>query len=143
MDLAQRTPYGAILEIPLRYAQGVDRRNWLQVRQCFSDDAVGSGSLSSGSIDDYLEVLRKGVEYFSVTMHFMGNQLVDFDEERALVETYAIAHHYRGDPPGSPHPDNLIVGVRYNDTIVEQTNRYVIIERKVDPLWRQGNYPSI
>lgn len=123
------------------YARGVDRRDWDLVRSCFAEDAVAEGSRKSAPIGPYLDDLIPGVEYYPTTMHFMGNQLVDVDGDVAQIETYAVAYHWKGDHAGADHPENLVVGVRYHDTLVRRGDGWVITKRRVDPDWRSGSYP--
>src|SRR5205085_11325475 len=122
-------------DVILRYARWVDRRDWDLVRACFADEATVEGSRFSGPIDEYLAQLRPGVEAFPTTMHFMGNQLVEVDGDRGTVETYAVAFHWKGEPAGSDDPGNLVVGVRYHDTVVRHGDGWLIAHPPVDPHW--------
>ena len=131
----------AVTDVPLTYARGIDRRDWALVRSCFTADCQIEGSRLTASVDDYLTDLRKGVTYFPSTMHFMGNQLATVDGDAAMVETYAVAYHWMGDPPGTPHDENLVVGVRYHDQLVRTPQGWKIAVRRVSPDWRQGPYP--
>ena len=124
------------------YAHGVDRRDWDLVRSCFSDDAEAQGSRSTGPIEPYLAALRPGVEFYPTTMHFMGNQLVELDGDTAHIETYAVAYHWKGEVAGSEHPENLVVGVRYLDTLQRRDEGWRITRRQVAPDWRTGPYPQ-
>lgn len=124
------------------YAHGVDRRDWALVRSCFSDDAEAKGSRSTGPIDPYLAELIPGVEFYPTTMHFMGNQLVELDGDTAHIETYAVAYHWKGEVAGSEHPENLVVGVRYLDTLQRRDEGWRITSRQVSPDWRTGPYPQ-
>jgi hypothetical protein len=124
------------------YAHGVDRRDWDLVRSCFSDDAEAQGSRSTGPIEPYLAALRPGVEFYPTTMHFMGNQLVELDGDTAQVETYAVAYHWKDDVAGTDHPENLVVGVRYLDTVQRLEEGWRITRRQVAPDWRTGPYPQ-
>jgi hypothetical protein len=71
-------------------------------------------------------------------MHFLDNQLVDVDGDRGSVETYGVAYHWKGEPAGTPHPGNLIVGVCYHDTMVRVGDRWLIAARTTDPVWGVG-----
>jgi hypothetical protein len=124
------------------YAHGVDRRDWDLVRSCFSDDAEAQGSRSTGFIEPYLAALRPGVEFYPTTMHFMGNQLVELDGDTAHVETYAVAYHWKDEVAGTDHPENLVVGVRYLDTVQRRQDGWRITRRQVAPDWRTGPYPQ-
>ncbi len=130
-----------IARLPLTYARGVDRRDWKLVRSCFTDDAQIEGSRNSAPVEDYIDSLRPGVEYFPKTMHFMGNQLVDVDGDQGSVETYAVAYHWMGVPAGADDPANVVVGVRYQDSVVRRGEGWLIAHRRVDPDWRVGPYP--
>jgi SnoaL-like domain len=124
------------------YAHGIDRRDWSLVRSCFSDDAEAQGSRSTGPIEPYLAEVRPGVEFYPTTMHFMGNQLIELDGDTARVETYAVAYHWKDEVAGTDHPENLVVGVRYLDTVQRRNERWRITRRQVAPDWRTGPYPQ-
>ncbi|HZQ57097.1 MAG TPA: nuclear transport factor 2 family protein [Acidimicrobiales bacterium] len=124
-----------VAELPMRYARGVDRRDWDLVRACFSADAFVDGTRSTGPVDDYLAELRPAVERWAATMHVMANQLVSIEGERASMETYAVAFHWAVAPAGSPSPDNLIVGVRYHDEVSFLEGGWVITRRVVSGDW--------
>jgi hypothetical protein len=122
-------------DVILRYARGVDRRDWDLVRSCFADDAVIEGTRFSGPIDEYLPMLRPGVESFPTTMHFMGNQLAEIDGDRASTETYAIAHHFL-DAEG--RVEGIVMGVRYLDDLECRDGRWVIVRRRAVSDWTRG-----
>jgi len=129
-----------VTDVPLRYARGVDRRDWELVRSCFGDDAFVDGTRSTGPVDAYLSELRPGVERWVATMHVMANQIVSIDGDRATLETYAVAFHWAAAPAGAPSPDNLIVGVRYHDEMARRDGRWVITRRVVSGDWQvQGS----
>jgi len=138
-ELKDRDEIGRLIRT---YAHGVDRRDWGLVRSCFSDDAEAQGSRSTGPIEPYLAALRPGVEYYPTTMHFMGNQLIELDGDRASVETYAVAYHWKDEVAGTDHPENLVVGVRYLDTVQRRDEGWRITRRQVAPDWRTGPYPQ-
>ncbi len=133
----------AVTDVPRTYARGIDRRDWPLVRSCFTDDCRIDGSRMDAAVDDYLAELRKGVEYYPVTMHFMGNQLATVAGDTASVETYAVAYHWMGVPAGSDHEENLVVGVRYHDELVRTPDGWKVALRRVSPDWRQGTYPHV
>jgi len=137
-ELKDRDEIGRLIRT---YAHGVDRRDWGLVRSCFSDDAEAQGSRSTGPIEPYLAALRPGVEFYPTTMHFMGNQLIELDGDTARVETYAVAYHWKDEVAGTDHPENLVVGVRYLDTLQRRAEGWRITRRQVAPDWRTGPYP--
>ena len=119
-------------DVILRYARGVDRRDWDLVRGCFADEATVEGSRFSGPVDEYLAMLRPGVEAFPTTMHFIGNQLVEIDGDRASTESYAIAHHF-ADSEG--RDERIVIGVRYLDDLERRDGRWVIVHRRAVSDW--------
>jgi 3-phenylpropionate/cinnamic acid dioxygenase small subunit len=131
-----------IKALPVTYARGVDRRDWDLVRSCFTDDCFVEGSRAAAPIEEYLADLRPGVEQFPTTMHFMGNQLVDVAADEGQVETYAVAFHWAAAQAGADDPANLVVGVRYHDSVVRTGAGWLIARRHVDPDWRSGPYPG-
>lgn len=124
-----------VAELPMRYARGVDRRDWDLVRACFSADAFVDGTRSTGPVDEYLAELRPGVERWAGTMHVMANQLVSIQGDRGSMETYAVAFHWAVAPPGTPSADNLIMGVRYHDEVACIDEQWVITRRVVSGDW--------
>jgi hypothetical protein len=138
-ELRDRDEIGRLIRT---YAHGVDRRDWSLVRSCFADDAEAQGSRSTGPIEPYLAALRPGVEFYPTTMHFMGNQLIELDGDTAHVETYAVAYHWKDEVAGTDHPENLVVGVRYLDTLQRRDEGWRITRRQVAPDWRTGPYPQ-
>jgi hypothetical protein len=134
-DVARRL---AVCDVLVRYAQGVDRRDWDLVASCFTPDAYIAGSRYSASFEEYFPILRASVDAFGVTMHFMGNQLYDAGDgaDNASVQTYAVAYHYGN---VDPNVQNLVVGVRYQDSMVHTDGEWRIRHRAVTADWtREG-----
>lgn len=124
-----------VAQVILRYADGIDRRDFDQVRACFRPNAVVEGSSFSGPLADYLPKLLEGVRSFGSTQHLMANQLRSVDGDRARTETYAVAHHFQ-DPGGEQ--EALVMGVRYEDDLVrEPDGRWVIAHRRATAMWQR------
>lgn len=122
-----------VSQVILRYADGLDRRDFDQVWACFAPDADVVGSSFSGPLGEYLPRLLEGVRTFGATQHFMGNQLRSVDGDRAHTETYCVAHHFR-DPAGEQ--EAIVMGVRYVDDLVRQDDgRWVISRRHATAMW--------
>jgi SnoaL-like domain len=122
----------AVRDVMLQYARGVDGRNWEQVRSCFASDAYIAGTGHSGVRDEYLDQLFAAVARFGVTMHTIGNQVVEVDGDSARTETDLIARHFR-DAEG--RDEELVIGVRYHDQLRRAGSRWVITHRAVRRLW--------
>src|SRR5574341_1167403 len=83
----------AIRDVLLRYARGVDRRDLTVVAACFVPGAVYEGSLGHGTIETALDGLQARMNRYTSTLHFIGNQYIELDGDRATSETYALAYH--------------------------------------------------
>ena len=129
--------------VPRLYSRGVDRRDWKMVRSCFTDNCFVDGSRSSAPIAEYLVSLRPGVEYFPVTMHYMGNQVAEVNGDTGFVESYCVAYHWKNEQAGGEDPENCIVGVRYLDTMARVGGKWKISRRRVGADWRRGPYPPV
>lgn len=121
-----------VRDVMLRYARGVDDRDWARVRSCFTVDAFVKGTGFAGVRDEYLDRLVAGVERYGVTMHTVGNQLLELDGDSARTETDLVARHF-GDPDG--RKEELVLGVRYEDQLRRDGDRWVITHREVRLLW--------
>ena len=82
--------------------------------------------------DEYLEGLVAGVTRFGVTMHTVGNQLVEVDGDSARTETNLVTRHFR-DPEG--RHEELVIGVRYLDRLRRENAGWVITHREVRRVW--------
>lgn len=130
--VAQLLDERAVRDVMLRYARGVDGRDWEEVRSCFAADAFVAGTGHAGVRDEYLDRLFAAVARFGVTMHTIGNQLVEVDGDSARTETDLVARHFR-DAEG--RDEELVIGVRYHDQLRRDGFRWVIARRDVRRLW--------
>jgi hypothetical protein len=122
-----------VSQVILRYADGLDRREFERVWACFAPDAYVIGSAFSGPLPEYLPQLLEGVRSFGATQHFMGNQLRTVAGDSAHTETYAVAHHFY-DPAGEQ--EAIVMGVRYVDDLVRlDDGRWVITRREATSMW--------
>ena len=113
----------------LRYARGVDRRDWPAVRACYHDDATDWHGEFHGSPDGFIEWVSIRHAQVPYSMHFIGNCLIELlDERTAAAETYFIAMSRREVQAN----DGTITG-----TDVEVFGRYVDrFEKRSDNVWR-------
>jgi hypothetical protein len=126
--------------VPQRYAHGLDTRDFPRARAVFRDDCYVKGSISENHIDAYFAGLVEGVRQYQATMHFMGNQYVELEPgaDEAFVETYAVAYHIEAPDTGLP---DLVMGVRYQDTVARAGDGWLITRRTAIPQWVRGPLP--
>ena len=129
-----------IKQLPQRYAHGLDTRNFDESRAVFHPDCYVKGSINEAPIDSYFAALVTGVQAYEAAMHFMGNQYVTLDEgaDEGSIETYAVAYHIESEDSGLP---DLVMGVRYCDTVARDGDGWIITHRVAIPHWVRGPLP--
>jgi hypothetical protein len=123
----------AIREVQVRYATGLDRRDFGMVRACFMEDAQASynGEVLAPGVDAIITYVRQ-VETLVTTMHSVTNVIADIEGESAEVETVTVAYLVRQD---AADQTILIRGLRYRDRMVRRNDRWLIQHRVHAPEW--------
>jgi 3-phenylpropionate/cinnamic acid dioxygenase small subunit len=82
-----------VADLLVRYAAGIDRRDWKLLRTCFTDDCVSDyGAIGKwGSGDEITEWMRRTHEPLGHTLHRITNQAVAVDGEAVTVRSYVDA----------------------------------------------------
>lgn len=115
-DLQRLLDERAIRDVLFRYCRGVDRLELDLVRECYHPDAIDDHGSFRGGVDDFLAWIGRLLPKYDVTMHFLGNMLVEFSPDSpdvARAETYGVAIHQK---PGAAPELNLTIGFRYLDS---------------------------
>jgi ketosteroid isomerase-like protein len=128
--LARLADREAIRDLVHAYARAVDAKDLVGVAACFTSDCGYEGALGRGTIADALTAPRTAMDRYAVTMHYLGTHAATVDGDTARAETYAVAHHVRGDG------GQLTVGVRYHDELVRTPDGWRIARRVVRTDWR-------
>ncbi|WP_025597754.1 nuclear transport factor 2 family protein [Burkholderia sp. WSM2230] len=129
-----------IRDVLLRYARGVDRREWELVRSSFFADCHDDHADFKGTRDDFIAWLRERHDSVGLlkSTHFLGNCLVEFGtEDVAVVETYFIAR-LELTPEASGHRSMLDAKNRNSkqNSRVQVSGRYVDRFEKRRDEWR-------
>lgn len=123
-----------IRDVILRYARGIDRRDWELVAACFVPGAITDYLfVPPAPIDQVIPAIRDALARFASTMHTMGNQLIELTGDSARSETYAICYH-RID--SAPEPQLFTVGMKYFDELARDADRWRISKRAVTFEWQ-------
>jgi SnoaL-like domain len=141
-DVAALRAESAIRAVVLRYCRAIDRRDFELLRSCYHPDATDEHGSFSGTVEEYVDWVRPLLAKYSMTMHFVGNLLVELDApDRARVETYGIAVH-RGDP--SEPAQNLTTGFRFVDRFERRSEPgdWRIARRVATTEWSRVDDPS-
>lgn len=125
----------------LRYARGVDRRDWPMVRSVYHDDAYDDHGAFKGDLDGLMDWLQRRHAVIAKSMHFVGNILVEFDSaDGAVAESYYLARQTMGPEAGESRlmllGDKAAAVDRSASISAEMTGRYVDRFERRDGVWR-------
>lgn len=134
METADRL---AITDVVTRYFMAIDRRDWVSLRSCFTDDVEGiyEGVRVAGGADRIMDFFtgtspfRFPLEIVDLrtSMHFIGNHFARISGDTATAQTYAQAHLIDHPPAG---PRMRTRGLRYHDELVRADGRWLIRRRE-------------
>ena len=114
-----------------RYAFGVDSRNFEIVRSVFHPDCRVSGTLEEGALDPYLEGIEEGLQQWEATMHFMGNQYVEIDGDRAHATSDVQASHMIDG-------ERVVLAGWYDTDLRREGGRWRIARSQLNVTWTAG-----
>lgn len=109
-----------------RLARGEDRRSAEIITACFWPDAKVDLGIFLGSFDEYLAYVVPGADSIPVTLHTLGQSLIELDGDTARVESHVTSYH-RVDM-GEEERD-LVLGGRYLDRLEKREGEWRIAAR--------------
>jgi hypothetical protein len=121
------------------YGYAVDKRDYDLLLSILTPDVsfnYNNGQIQWVGADNYPKLI-KGLERYRVTMHFMGNQIVQLHGDTATMVTYANAHHVMVQPDGSEM--KMMQAIRYNDEAVRVDGKWKTRKRVMEILWQQND----
>ncbi|HEV7679458.1 MAG TPA: nuclear transport factor 2 family protein [Candidatus Dormibacteraeota bacterium] len=133
-ELRDMLDRAAVREVMVRYAAGLDSRDFDAVRNCFTEDAQASynrAPLAPGA--DAIVAYVRAVANLQSTMHSVTNVVVELDGDTAECDTACIAHLVRRADDGEL--TILIRGLRYRDRLVRQGTAWRIQHREHHAEW--------
>lgn len=111
------------------YAEGLDSKNWEQVRSCFADEVYldygavidpEGGAGKPRSADDWVKQLHFNIGGFDYTRHTITNHRTTVEGDVVTGKAYLVADHVIYPDPAMP-----IAGAEDIATVVgEYTNQY-------------------
>ena len=133
----------ALADLMAAYAHAVDRRQIDDIVALFTDTgrlAIYDGQPGSApprterfgrpAIATAMAVLDR----FDTTTHFLGQQQVSIEGDRAHGETYCLAHHLSGAPPDRTV---MVMSIRYLDQFARTPEGWRISERVLAVDWTE------
>ena len=116
-----------IADVVLRYATGIDRRDWTLFRSIFTDDCeLDYGEVGSWKgADAVTEFMRQAHELAGHTMHRLTNQVITVDGDSAQARTYVDALIMLADNNSGVNAAGF-----YDDEFVRTENGWQIARRR-------------
>jgi 3-phenylpropionate/cinnamic acid dioxygenase small subunit len=115
-----------IREVLVRYATGIDRRDWDLFRTCFTDGVVADyeGTGTWNDVDEFTAYMTDVHADLGHTLHRLTNMAVTVDGDRATARTYVDAVIMAADGQSGVNP----VGF-YDDLLVRTADGWRISRR--------------
>jgi 3-phenylpropionate/cinnamic acid dioxygenase small subunit len=129
--VTEREDQQDIADVLLRYATGIDRRNWPLFRTAFTEDCeLDYGEIGSWhGVDAVTEFMETSHAMAGHTMHRLTNQVITVDGDRAEARTYVDGLIMFGDAGSGVNA----VGF-YDDDIVRTAAGWRIARRRFTPV---------
>jgi len=132
----------AIIDTVVRYATGVDSRDWSAYRSCFCDEIeVDFTSWSGGepqklSADAWVSGVRAGLEGFDATQHSSTNHRVRQDGDQATcISAMQARHSLAGQADGGLYT----LGGSYTNELERTPEGWRIRRCRLTVSWSQGS----
>lgn len=119
----------AVIDLLRCYANAVDSRDWMGVRNCYFADAVDDHGVVVGDRETIVKYFEKALINFENTMHLVGEpKITDLETNIFDVRTPCIALHLA---KSGSQTKNLIISALYHDQVENRKGTYAIAQRKV------------
>lgn len=137
-----------IIEQVIKYALGVDRRDWVMFADCFTDPVYADFSESGVPAadfarDDLVGLVRAPLSGFTATQHLSPNHVVEFDDhdpDRATCYSYMYAQHLLEDSDGG---DFFLLRGSYTNGMRRTPNGWRIESLTQHVSWSEGNQNAL
>ena len=140
MTLEEAADRLAIQELIDAYAHCADRRDAKSQMALFTENTAFHVFMDSRSPEptyilhgrDALAPIFEDLNQYQSTTHFNGQSTIRLEGDRAIGESYCIAHHLK------VNGDNrtlMLASIRYLDQFVKQDGAWLFAERKLMVDW--------
>jgi hypothetical protein len=139
-DLLDRAAIG---DVQLRYATGIDMRDWPLYRTCFTDDleidfsSVFGGGSRQVKADRWVETVRRTISGLKATQHMITNHVITLAGDEATCVAYVQARHHLPNDTGAS--DQAMFGY-YTNRFVRTSLGWRIRACKLTVTWNTGNW---
>jgi ketosteroid isomerase-like protein len=121
----------ALQDVMLRYAAGVDERDFEMYRSCFADEVevVGFDADVIRGADAWVAFVRTALEQYGATQHLLGPQLATIKGDTADTRNDVQALHALKDPEG----ELFTLWATYNTRLQKQDGEWKIVRHELVP----------
>jgi len=121
----------ALQDVMLRYAAGVDERDFAMYDACFTDDVevLGFAAETFRGRAAWVAYVKQALQRFGPTQHMLGPQLATVDGDRAHCRTDVQALHYLKEPEGQI----LTLWATYESDMVRTPQGWKIVRHRLVP----------
>jgi hypothetical protein len=125
----------------LKYCHGTDRLDWAMVADCYAPDAVDDHGAFQGGPAEFAEWLAEKAKYRGAKQHYVANQLVQINGDRAVCESYYCCYIEFIDDPDftvGGGSEAVLMGGRYVDELVRRDGSWKITSRAAVVDWSRS-----
>jgi hypothetical protein len=138
----------AISEVVIKYAMGVDRRDWRMFADCFTDPVYAdfsSGGMPAATFPraELVDRVSTALNGFTATQHISPNHVIEFDDDdpaRAVCHSYMYAQHLL---EGSPNGDRYLLRGSYTNHMLRTPGGWRIERTVQHRSWSDGNPDAV
>jgi len=123
-----------------RLSRGEDRRDAGLLKGCYWPEATDDHGVFAGTAEEFIAWVVPGMPSIPVTLHTLGQSLVELRGLVAKAETHVTAYH-RIDMNGE-HRD-IVIGGRYLDRMEKRGEEWRIVHRTMLYDWMTDFGPSV
>jgi len=139
-DLTSVIDRETIRDCLARVARGEDRRDAELLSSAYWPDATDDHGIFLGTFKEYLAWVVPGAPAVLVTLHTLGQSLIDLHGNSAMVETHVTAYHRIN--MGTEERD-IVIGGRYLDRMEKRNQEWRIALRTMLYDWVQDTGRSV
>jgi hypothetical protein len=109
-------------------SRGLDRRDADIIRACYWPGATDDQGVAVSSVEELIDWVVPGDPTIVLTLHTLGQSLIDVNGDQAVVETHVQAYHR---VQVDQHDRDIVLGGRYLDQMERRDGEWRIMHRKL------------
>jgi SnoaL-like protein len=137
-----------ISEQVIKYAMGVDRRDWAMFADCFTDPVYAdfsAGGVPAETVarDELVGRISVALNGFTATQHISPNHVIEFDDndpDRAVCYSYMFAQHLI---KGSENGEYYLLRGSYTNHMLRTADGWRIERIIQHRSWEYGNKNAV